>query len=134
MRRKAMAILKRLEEATPRDVEPNVDERVPGQDPVDTIRLAGRGGRDLGAGHPAFLGIEPSLTARSDNEILEQICGVLGEVADLNLEEIEVAVWGGGVTLRGTVPRIEHKIRAGELVSAVEGVQDLRNELQVLDV
>ena len=67
----------------------------------------------------------------SDDSIRQKICASLSSQADLAVDEIEVLVKDGEVTLRGTVENSPSKSIAGVLAKAVLGVAKVNNKIKV---
>jgi osmotically-inducible protein OsmY len=111
-----------------------VDNRVPGQDTIDTQRLAGQGARDRGAGHVPHLGLDQKPTTRSDNDLLTEACDKIAQVPGIDLDAVDVSIREGGITLRGSVPTLTDKLALSEMVWGIEGVRDVRNEIQVASI
>jgi osmotically-inducible protein OsmY len=69
---------------------------------------------------------------RSDERILEDVCEGLSEDNDVDASDIEVSVEDCVVTLSGSVHSREEKRRAENVIAGLQGVQDVRNELRVI--
>ncbi len=68
---------------------------------------------------------------RSDQRILDDVCGRLTQHGYIDAREIEVSVENGEVTLKGTVDSRMTKRLAEDVTDSVAGVQDVHNELRV---
>jgi hypothetical protein len=68
---------------------------------------------------------------RSDDRLREEIIDKLLQQSDIELDEIEVDVSGGKVTLSGTIDnrRVKHQIE--DIVDSVWGVKDIANNLRI---
>ena len=73
----------------------------------------------------------PKNYQRSDERLREQIVDRLMDESDVNLEDVEVEVKQGTVTLSGTVEsrRCKHEIE--DTVDSIWGVNDITNNLRV---
>lgn len=85
------------------------------------------GRTEFGSGH---FGRGPKGYQRSDARIHEDVCDRL-TYADVDAENIEVAVTNGEVTLSGTVHDRHDKRRAEDVVEDVSGVRDVHNNIRV---
>lgn len=70
----------------------------------------------------------PSHSVPSDEEIEIAANSVLGWSADLDPKAIRASVEDGVVTLEGYVPWFWHREKAGDMVSALRGVTEVRNK------
>ncbi len=68
---------------------------------------------------------------RPDEALTRELQEILTGDPELDASEIEVAVEGGAVTLRGTVDSGDAKLLAEELVESVTGVREVHNQLKV---
>ena len=74
---------------------------------------------------------------RSDDYILpderarQAGCALLAAEAGLDSRNIELRVLSGELTLLGSVPTEEMKVRAGQICSAIAGITRVENELRV---
>jgi osmotically-inducible protein OsmY len=68
---------------------------------------------------------------RPDEALTRELQEILTADPELDASEIEVAVEGGAVTLRGTVDSSDAKLLAEELVESVTGVREVHNQLKV---
>jgi hypothetical protein len=82
-----------------------------------------------GAQHRRPVG--PRNYQRSDERILEDLCEQLTRSARLDLNDVEVRVEQGVVTLEGSVPDRQQKYRIEDIADEVFGVSDLVNHLRV---
>jgi osmotically-inducible protein OsmY len=87
--------------------------------------------RDWSAIRGRFAGRGPSGYQRSDERIREDINDRLTDDPYIDATHIRVAVKGGEVTLEGNVDDRESKRRAEDLVEAITGVKDVRNQIRV---
>lgn len=71
----------------------------------------------------------PKGWARTDGRVREQVCERLMEDRLLDGREVEVAVEGGVVTLRGEVPGASDPQLAEMLTRETPGVREVRNEI-----
>lgn len=78
-----------------------------------------------------FRGRGPRGYRRSDERILDDVCSLLTEDADVNASEIEVSVQDGEVTLRGTADSRMAKRWAEDIAEDVLGVVDVHNQLRI---
>jgi len=74
----------------------------------------------------------PGAAAPTDAEIRENIEKVLLWHPDMDSKDIDAAVDRGWVTLRGTVDTYWRKIRAEQLITGLNGVLGITNELAVV--
>lgn len=94
-------------------------------------------GYESGYGSPetlrdeTFRGRGPRGYRRSDDRILDDVCSLLTEDADVDASEIEVSVQDGEVTLRGTVDSRMAKRWAEDIAEDVLGVVDVHNQLRI---
>jgi len=79
----------------------------------------------------SFVGFGPKGYRRSDERIQEDANQALSDHPELDATEIEVAVKGGEVTLRGTVFDRRAKRMAEEAIEHLPGVNDVRNEIRM---
>ena len=77
------------------------------------------------------IGVSRDKVAPSDAQIRSNAQGALAHARDVENNHISVSVAAGVVTLAGRVPIRGMKQRATELVSALSGVKEVRNELQI---
>jgi hypothetical protein len=75
--------------------------------------------------------VGPRNYQRTDERILEDLCEQLTRSARLDLNEVEVRVEQGVVTLEGSVPDRPQKYRIEDIADEVFGVKDLVNHLRV---
>nr|WP_240990290.1 BON domain-containing protein [Cupriavidus taiwanensis] len=75
--------------------------------------------------------VGPRNYRRSDERILEDLCEQLTRSGRLDLNEVEVRVEQGVVTLEGSVPDRHQKYRIEDIADEVFGVCDLVNHLRV---
>ncbi|MCO4891526.1 BON domain-containing protein [Cupriavidus sp. WGtm5] len=75
--------------------------------------------------------VGPRNYQRSDERILEDLCEQLTRSGRLDLNEVEVRVEQGVVTLEGSVPDRHQKYRIEDIADEVFGVRDLVNHLHV---
>lgn len=75
--------------------------------------------------------VGPRNYQRSDERILEDLCEQLTRSGRLDLNEVEVRVEQGVVTLEGSVPDRQQKYRIEDIADEVFGVRDLVNHLHV---
>ncbi|SPA30825.1 conserved hypothetical protein; Putative phospholipid-binding domain (BON) [Cupriavidus taiwanensis] len=75
--------------------------------------------------------VGPRNYQRSDERILEDLCEQLTRSGRLDLDEVEVRVEQGVVTLEGSVPDRYQKYRIEDIADEVFGVRDLVNHLRV---
>ncbi|MEM5275826.1 BON domain-containing protein [Cupriavidus taiwanensis] len=75
--------------------------------------------------------VGPRNYRRSDERILEDLCEQLSRSGRLDLNEVEVRVEQGVVTLEGSVPDRHQKYRIEDIADEVFGVRDLVNHLRV---
>ncbi|SOZ10705.1 BON domain-containing protein [Cupriavidus taiwanensis] len=75
--------------------------------------------------------VGPRNYQRSDERILEDLCEQLTRSGRLDLNEVEVRVEQGVVTLEGSVPDRHQKYRIEDIADEVFGVRDLVNHLRV---
>jgi osmotically-inducible protein OsmY len=68
---------------------------------------------------------------RPDEALRGELQEILTGDPELDASEIEVAVEGGAVTLRGTVDSSDARLLAEELVESVTGVREVHNQLKV---
>jgi osmotically-inducible protein OsmY len=68
---------------------------------------------------------------RSDSSIAAQVQSKVNTEVKSPTADIEVAVDNGVVTLSGTVPAAPFKVQAEQAVRKVEGVTEIKDELQV---
>lgn len=78
-----------------------------------------------------FAGIGPKYYRRSDERILEDANEALTQHPDIDASEIEVFIKDGILTLSGTISTRHMKQAAEECVSAVVGVNKVKNELRI---
>lgn len=78
-----------------------------------------------------FYGVGPKDFKRSDDRLKEEINEQLTYHHEVDASQIKIDVKGGEVTLQGTVPNKSMKRHAEDLIEAVFGVKDVRNELRV---
>ncbi|HEY3523757.1 MAG TPA: BON domain-containing protein, partial [Candidatus Limnocylindrales bacterium] len=76
-------------------------------------------------------GAGPKGYQRSDERIREDVSERLQQSGGIDAHEIEVAVDGGVVSLKGTVPDRSMKRMAEDAVDSCSGVKDVHNELRV---
>jgi osmotically-inducible protein OsmY len=65
----------------------------------------------------------------TDRRIHEEVCTILMDNAQVPIEQLDVAVAGGAVTLRGAARDDHTRRRAEELAAMIAGVKSVRNEL-----
>ncbi|WP_407935841.1 BON domain-containing protein [Cupriavidus necator] len=75
--------------------------------------------------------VGPRNYQRTDERILEDLCEQLTRNARLDLNEVEVRVDQGVVTLEGSVPERQQKYRIEDIADEVYGVQEVANHLRV---
>ncbi|MCY1215717.1 BON domain protein [compost metagenome] len=75
--------------------------------------------------------VGPRNYQRSDARILDDLCEQLARSARLAVEDVEVRVEQGVVTLEGSVPRRQQKYRIEDIADEVYGVKDVVNHLRV---
>jgi hyperosmotically inducible periplasmic protein len=81
---------------------------------------------------PASSGPTPQVgTGGSDFFVFTQARAGLDADADLKTANIVIDVKGGLLTLSGTVANAEQKSKAEQLVRAVDGVKDVKNQLRI---
>jgi len=68
---------------------------------------------------------------RSDERIREDVCDRLGGQGEVDVSEVEVQVKEGRVTLTGTVSNQRDKRHLEDLSEAVQGVQEVVNQLRI---
>jgi hypothetical protein len=78
-----------------------------------------------------FFGIGPKGYRVADEVIHEKAAEAMTADPELDPSDIEIAVSGGIVTLRGTVESRWMKRRAEDCVDGIYGVEDVRNELEI---
>jgi hypothetical protein len=96
----------------------------------------GRGGEGYGSRSSEqrfgqYSGRGPKGYTRSSERILEDVAERLTDDPEVDASEIEVAVDGDVVVLRGKVYDRGQKRAAEDVVENVSGVRDVRNELEV---
>ncbi|MFS8978469.1 BON domain-containing protein [Cupriavidus necator] len=75
--------------------------------------------------------VGPRNYQRSDERILEDLCEQLTRSARLDLNEVEVKVEQGVVTLEGSVPDRQQKFHIEDIADEVFGVKEVANHLRV---
>lgn len=80
----------------------------------------------------SFVGYGPRGYKRSDDRIYEEVCDTLMRSADVDATNIGVKVESGIVTLSGKVSSRNMKKIAERIIDDLPGVQDVRNELNVM--
>ncbi|MBF6987892.1 BON domain-containing protein [Cupriavidus sp. IK-TO18] len=75
--------------------------------------------------------VGPRNYRRSDARILEDLCEQLARSARLEVEDVEVRVEQGVVTLEGSVPHRQQKYRIEDIADEIYGVTDVVNHLRV---
>lgn len=83
------------------------------------------------SGRNDFTGRGPRNYRRDDQQIQDDVCEILARHPQIDASEIEVAVRGGEVTLRGTVIDRQMKLLAERVIDRVPGVVDIYNEVRV---
>jgi osmotically-inducible protein OsmY len=78
-----------------------------------------------------YTGLGPRGYRRSDEDILNDICGRLTDHGDIDARDIEVQVDDGEVTLTGTVDSRRTKFNVEDTVDSVPGVDEINNRLSV---
>ncbi|MBL8787723.1 MAG: BON domain-containing protein [Deltaproteobacteria bacterium] len=73
----------------------------------------------------------PKNYTRSDEQITHEASQRLMDHDGIDASDIEVALEGGDATLNGTVPTLQMKRMAGELVEDTGGVSNCQNNLRV---
>ncbi len=68
---------------------------------------------------------------RSDERIMDEVCGLLTQHGYIDARDIEVSVQQGEVTLKGTVDSRMTKRMAEDVADSVYGVTDVHNELHI---
>jgi hypothetical protein len=68
----------------------------------------------------------------SDTTIHEEVCEALLKAYDVNSSEIEIYVQDGDVILKGFVDTTDVKMKVIDLVTTVDGVTGIQNELEVI--
>lgn len=79
----------------------------------------------------SHFGKGPKGYKRSDERIREEICDALTSDHNVDASEIDVEVEDGVVTLKGTVEDRKMKRCAEDCIADLQGVDDVRNEIQV---
>jgi osmotically-inducible protein OsmY len=77
-------------------------------------------------------GPTPKDLRRGDREIQEQVCESLTVHAEFDVDDIEVDVEQGEVTLSGTVRSRWAKLYAEDLAAGIVGVRDVTNEVRIV--
>ncbi len=81
--------------------------------------------------HSRFAGPEFSGSLRdsprSDGRIYEEICETFANNSHIEVEDIEIEVSAGVVTLKGRVPSRSMKREAEECIEEIQGVRDVFN-------
>ncbi|WP_029049137.1 BON domain-containing protein [Cupriavidus sp. amp6] len=75
--------------------------------------------------------VGPRNYQRSDARILEDLCEQLTRSARLEVEDVEVRVEQGVVTLEGCVPHRQQKYRIEDIADEIYGVTEVVNHLRV---
>ncbi|BDB27652.1 BON domain-containing protein [Cupriavidus sp. P-10] len=75
--------------------------------------------------------VGPRNYQRSDARILEDLCEQLAHSARLQVEDVEVRVEQGVVTLEGSVPQRQQKYGIEDVADEVYGVREVVNHLRV---
>lgn len=78
-----------------------------------------------------YSGLGPKNYRRSDQRIYEDVCEILTQTPEVDARDIEVAVDGGDVTLKGTVPDHHMKLLAEKCIEDCPGILETVNQLQV---
>jgi osmotically-inducible protein OsmY len=68
---------------------------------------------------------------KTDQELRSDITTILGCAADVNARDIDVSVWDGIIRLTGTTDAYWKRTRIEELVSSIDGVLDIINEIRI---
>lgn len=72
-----------------------------------------------------------SVKPPKDDDIFSRVLNILRSSSDINSEKIDISVESGFVTLRGIVDSYWKKIKAENIVSDINNVIDVNNELKV---
>lgn len=113
-----------------RDYQADYGRRQYARSPTDFMDERYPFGHDYGAG-PSHYRQGPKGYQRSDQRIHEDVCERLSEDRQIDASEIEVAVQGGVVTLKGTVPTRYMKHLAEDCADHCLGVKDVENHVRV---
>jgi osmotically-inducible protein OsmY len=93
-----------------------------------TGRFGEMRGRDTG---PSHAGRGPRGYQRSDDRILDDVCERLARHPWIDASDVEVAVQGGEVTLRGSVDSRSAKRLLEDVAESVWGVREVHNQVRV---
>ncbi|MCB1096700.1 MAG: BON domain-containing protein [Verrucomicrobiae bacterium] len=80
-----------------------------------------------------YLKVRNDKPLRDDSEIADEIRAAFKEIPGTDAYKIDVQVRDGNVTLRGEVEELWERVRAGVVVTGIEGVKTLKNRLEVED-
>lgn len=94
--------------------------------------LIERGGVERRLPRDYYVGKGPRGYHRTDRRLQEEIWKILLREPGLDLDEIEVDVSGGEVTLMGVLPDRRMKYRIENLILSCWGVTDVRNQIRIL--
>lgn len=86
---------------------------------------------NISAGEGPFRGLGPKNYRRSDESIVDDASRALGRDGDVDATEIDVECRDGVLKLRGKVEDRAMKRQAEDCVYDLDGVKDVRNELEV---
>lgn len=93
---------------------------------ADERNFSGQGSRGLHSGKG------PKGYRRSDARIQEEVCDLLTDSPEIDATEIEVDVKDCVVSVSGTVESRRIKRMVEDLIEGVNGVQDVRNDLRIM--
>jgi hypothetical protein len=113
-----------------------VDENAYARDPhIDTQRVDAPVAQERAAlsRRESFRGRGPKGYQRSDDRIRDDVSDAFTDDHDLDATHIEVAVASGAVTLTGAVANSQQKRRASDLAERCTGVQNVRNDIEIVD-
>ncbi|MCK6592183.1 MAG: BON domain-containing protein [Polyangiaceae bacterium] len=91
----------------------------------------GYGGTSMTRSRGQHGGRGPRGYKRSDERIREDICDRLMQHDDVDASDVEVTVSSGEVTLQGTVESRQMKHLIEDVIDAVQGVQEVHNQIRV---
>lgn len=80
-----------------------------------------------------FRGVGPRGWQRPDQDILDDVCGLMADHMRLDPSDIEVTVANGEVTLQGDVDTRASRRLAERIAESVRGVRDVINRVRVRD-
>ncbi len=99
---------------------------------VDDSASFRRGAERVDLGERVSRGKGPKGWQRRDDRIHEDICTRLTDDSHVDASNIEVVVHQGEISLSGSVPDREQRVRACHIAESVRGVIDVVNRLRVL--